>query len=362
MLTIGSLDLAARVLSLTRNTYDHRNNLRWSEMDYFLQVRQVRVDIMNNVREDVQDIYEKDLRILDTGLVVAVLILDVGFGFVVEGTFPERDPSQKMTRRVYAVVAALALIFPFFSLIGLLEARRRLRLFMKLLSLQLSQMSNHENTALLSRHITRVGTMVEYSRKETGGLPHWNCLRMCSRRARATTAHLLDPLLPGESEHVESEHLARLRESFDFHNNYLDFYSAWVENVVHKSGTMLVAGAMVNLLCATMMLGMRFQTSYPDTPAAWKCFTLISLWGWACAVVGQILALVRSPSINIHSTGGTSHGGIPPWAVQALVSSRGDGMHPAEGPSEGSRLIILLLVMLFGGVFVGGAVFILPRC
>ena len=48
----------------------------------------MRMDILNTIREEMRDQVAVIMSSLDNLLVVATLMLSIGFGFVVEGTFP----------------------------------------------------------------------------------------------------------------------------------------------------------------------------------------------------------------------------------------------------------------------------------
>ncbi|CAJ1327071.1 unnamed protein product [Effrenium voratum] len=52
----------------------------------------MRIDILNTVREEMRDQVTVIISSLDNLMVVATLMLSIGFGFVVEGTFP---PAEK---------------------------------------------------------------------------------------------------------------------------------------------------------------------------------------------------------------------------------------------------------------------------
>ncbi|CAE7232651.1 unnamed protein product [Symbiodinium natans] len=89
----------------------------------------MRIDILNTVREEMRDQVTVIISSLDNLMVVATLMLSIGFGFVVEGTFPpaesdyDYDETQKVFLVAYAILAALALVFPLFCLMLTIAAR-----------------------------------------------------------------------------------------------------------------------------------------------------------------------------------------------------------------------------------------------
>lgn len=207
---LDGLKAAGEVLSNLfghwHSVHQHQSDLQWSEVDYFLQARQLFVDIFNNIRDDLQDVHEKDERKLDTNLLVGTLMLGFGFGFACEGTFPpdESVPSWDVyIRMAYVGSAACSLVLPFLATVGLLESRRRLDVYMRMFNekfnLKIQRANRKQTTALTSARL-----MSELSRGSTLGLPttligswlrhswqHWGrfrlgdgnpVIRCCSRR------------------------------------------------------------------------------------------------------------------------------------------------------------------------------------
>ena len=41
-------------MGIGQSAFYHRNDLEWAEIDYYLQVRQVHIDTLNNLREDLR--------------------------------------------------------------------------------------------------------------------------------------------------------------------------------------------------------------------------------------------------------------------------------------------------------------------
>lgn len=98
----------------------------WKKRTHDMDLKGVHIDILNTMREDLRDQIKSMLDSLNTILVVGTLMLEIGFSFAYEGTFP---PSEEDYRKfykdytwtecvlpVYSVAAALGLIFPLSSL------------------------------------------------------------------------------------------------------------------------------------------------------------------------------------------------------------------------------------------------------
>jgi len=89
----------------------------------------MRIDILNTVREEMRDQVTVIVSSLDNLMVVATLMLSIGFGFAVEGTFPpaERDYEysevQQFCLVLYAILAAMSLVFPLACMMLTIAAR-----------------------------------------------------------------------------------------------------------------------------------------------------------------------------------------------------------------------------------------------
>jgi len=95
---------------------------------YHLDQRAMTIETVNAIREDARDLFQARAARLDNLMVVVTLMLTVGFGFVVEGTFPPENamPEAKNIVIAYACFCALALLCPFFSLICVMQCKSHL--------------------------------------------------------------------------------------------------------------------------------------------------------------------------------------------------------------------------------------------
>lgn len=459
--------LLPNLIDVGQSMYQHHTDLQWSEVDYFLQVRQLFVDILNNIREDVQDVHEKDERQLDTNLLVATLMLGFGFGFSVEGTFPSDVRSsfwQVHLRVIYAGVAACSLVLPFLATVGLLECRRRLDVFMRMFNEKFNMKLTKANK-LQTYALRSAGVMEDFSRGSTQGLPttlvgsllRRSPIRCCSRRRvpirrmRAQQfgqpflrpvsssavldmfnqavqqvcdpiAHLGTPLLslsrgwaqrerdgfrrsatmreikmsdpelrkqvtgnrvitghwsitpptPTDLEalladerytnaveqivqHIWKEQLRNMRraaatvpdvsvsvafwtgstvdvtytididrfnDSFNVKISYLQWRYVHVDWLGKYSSRLLIAGIVINVVSAALLLGLYFQSKYPDTPAAWIVYSGVVSLGILLFAVFYGTLLLRMPTFQGCGMGGfdddtcrwATEGGLPQWA------------------------------------------------
>mmetsp|Transcript_73981 Transcript_73981/g.205633 ORF Transcript_73981/g.205633 Transcript_73981/m.205633 type:complete len:357 (-) Transcript_73981:34-1104(-) len=328
-------DAGLTLFGIGQNAFQHSHGLQWAEIDYYLQVRQVHFDMLNNMREDVRDLYEMDARKIDTIMIVTVLMLSVGFGFVVEGTFPSQEPEvtsfnttseywehenmyrgQHIWRLIYAIAAGLALVNPFVSIVCLLEVKRRLDLFMGDFS--------HVFNDLLQRFYrnfqrdTRSMDMMHRSPlvRHTEGLPGeafptpvqlfqglgaearsipWlRCFRRKDHVRHCPPRRQLGPPLLITENSVDPgsfEKILGLHEQYViwWENNCSRYYTAGV--------VFLWLGVIANVASCAVLLGMYFQFNYPDVPWMWRSYVLV-------VVLGSSLALVctaRGPTRSVLS-------------------------------------------------------------
>lgn len=101
------------------------------ELDY----QGLRLDVLGTIREEVRDQVFVIMSNLDNSMVVSTLMLSIGFGFVVEGTFPPNQAESLKDWKIdtigfsidplvaYAILCALSLIFPFWSLVFTIRMR-----------------------------------------------------------------------------------------------------------------------------------------------------------------------------------------------------------------------------------------------
>mmetsp|Transcript_108505 Transcript_108505/g.317455 ORF Transcript_108505/g.317455 Transcript_108505/m.317455 type:complete len:377 (-) Transcript_108505:4-1134(-) len=311
------------LIGLGQATCHHRHELQWAEIDYFLQVRQVHIDTLNNMREDLLDLYEMDGRKLDTRMIVATLLLAIGFGFVVEGTFPPTEPSgadetrtayeiykaQHNPRIAYSIIAALALLSPFWSLLALMECRRRLDFFMDAFNDKFYQMLKNRFQSFLSE--TRSAQDIHASNlvRFTKGLPEdpWPTLASvydapCDARPglNGICSWLGCAKRKPQIKHKES----KLHEPGDFdiilrlHSHYAIWWYEWCWRFLRIASICTWLAIIFNVLCCSILLGMYFQYHYSDTPGMWRWYSSLLLIGLAAALGCTGLARLKGPRLN----------------------------------------------------------------
>eukprot|EP00928_Gymnodinium_smaydae_P037713 TRINITY_DN26138_c0_g1_i1.p1 TRINITY_DN26138_c0_g1~~TRINITY_DN26138_c0_g1_i1.p1 ORF type:complete len:353 (+),score=56.05 TRINITY_DN26138_c0_g1_i1:106-1059(+) len=300
-------DLAGFLLGLVT----HRNELAWNEVDYFLQIRQLEIEMNSFVREDIQDMYDKDERRLDTNLLVSTLMLGFGFGFAVEGTFPEDEPRQRFARYFYAITAALSLVLPFLSTLALLECRNRLNTFMRMFNKHFYD-NVHTMSERHQRIIETAGEIRRAARIKTTGLPQLSARGWCcQRRLPAVTRRHSGPLLNCQMDRNEDvTHVVEIKR------DYFHFYEIWVKPLRSGSVLVMTSGMYCNVLCAGTLIGMHFQAIYPDSPMDWILYSFIVGAGVGAATTHALLNCCCGVHYAVRKQ---DRPGLPPWATQDML-------------------------------------------
>eukprot|EP00927_Polykrikos_kofoidii_P062254 TRINITY_DN57065_c0_g1_i1.p1 TRINITY_DN57065_c0_g1~~TRINITY_DN57065_c0_g1_i1.p1 ORF type:complete len:391 (-),score=40.67 TRINITY_DN57065_c0_g1_i1:60-1202(-) len=338
------LDFALNLLAFFQSGFYHRNSLEWAEIDYYLQVRQVQIDTLNNVREDLRDLYQMQKEKIDNALIVATLMLTIGFGFGVEGTFPppgKVGPLEGSLRVMYAIVAGFALITPFGSMLCLVECRRRVDYFMDRFThefydklrkhtekfiIDSSSMRNITNTVNKHTHdLPKVfprsfwKTVLSYPRVPRA----WRC---CDRRAMSPTglgAGLLaspgagSPVgevpsmswdeglgltLPRPDVSAEGPIVATQRDIgtdmqlvIKMHNDFIHWWDTWCDFNYRAAAVLQTCAVFFNVLCAAILLGLYLQENYKDTPWMWRAYVIVLGSGLLITIPYSIYSMIRGP-------------------------------------------------------------------
>jgi len=311
-------------LGLGEDAFAHGNSLRWNEIDFFLKQRQLRVDILANARDDLQDIIAIDEDRLDTNLVVVTLLLVFGFGFVVEGTFPNRD-DQPGWRVVYAAVAGLSLVCPFWAMLGYLECRNRLTVFRDNFNKHFHDIVKMDNVMFLERAASArdmsddVHHMVRRLPSITRSLSVGRVM-CCTRRAPSVPASV--PALQASAETLLDSR-KRVELCQEIHKEYVQWWDQWCNHLNLFSNVLFRLGAFFNVLCAALLLGLYFRNIYPDTPWVWRSYVLLVMLGIIAAVMATIVLFMTGPvraveRLDSHPDSSTSKK-IPMWMRRPLI-------------------------------------------
>jgi len=114
-----------------------------SKLAYELDFQGLRLDVLSTIREEVRDQVHIIMSSLDNLMVVATLMLSIGFGFVVEGTFPPQKaeelgnweipwtPISIGPLAVYSFLCAMSLCMPFWCLIFTIRMRYEVEIIIR---------------------------------------------------------------------------------------------------------------------------------------------------------------------------------------------------------------------------------------
>jgi len=113
-------------ISFTRQSVRcDQNVLRVETRNFQIDQLITSIGALHAIREDARDLFKARLQRLDNLLFVTTLLLTVGFGCVLEGTFPPPEAAQEdeFELCVYATLCGLALVFPFFGLLCIVQCK-----------------------------------------------------------------------------------------------------------------------------------------------------------------------------------------------------------------------------------------------
>lgn len=281
---------------------------RFAKLGYELDFQGLRLDVLSTIREEIRDQVFVIISSLDNLMVVATLMLSLGFGFVVEGTFPPHrsEQLQKWTIEsigfsvsplvVYAFLCAMSLVCPFWCLVFSIRMRYEVDLIirehMKELKRQLwnvlkkddqgSSCSTTGNRAAGSTSLEgdrRISTRSTLSVVCPRRLK--NAYKGCPQRQRDDLEQAMDGAantvaghvgpfsLDPESKWIDQELILKwagkdlLQRARTFH-----FY-------LKASHVLLWVGMLSAIFTCALLLGMYMQVNFPHTPLVWFSYSSI---------------------------------------------------------------------------------------
>jgi len=139
-LRLLSVDAALNMGGVYQNYYYQSQSLEWarrevntsgaslwlSKKSFGLDRRTLSIGTLHAIREDVRDLFQARLQRLDNLLFVTTLMLTIGFAVVIEGSYPPPEciaAGEEFWVCVYVVSCGLALVFPFFALLLVMQCK-----------------------------------------------------------------------------------------------------------------------------------------------------------------------------------------------------------------------------------------------
>lgn len=138
-----SLAFSGTSLGLLQSWHYGSRAEKLTRLSYELDFQGLRLDVLSTIREEIRDQVFVIMSSLDNLMVVATLMLTLGFGFVVEGTFPPKSAEALANWEiasiglsvdplvVYAFLCAMSLVCPFWCLIFTIRMRYEVDLIVR---------------------------------------------------------------------------------------------------------------------------------------------------------------------------------------------------------------------------------------
>jgi len=299
---------------------------RYSRLGYELDIQGLKLDVLGTVREEIRDQVFVIISSLDNLMVVATLMLSLGFGFVVEGTFPPHQSEELRNWKIksigfsmdplviYAILCAASLVCPFWCLVFCIRMRYEVDLIirehMKELKRQLWTLLKREDQApqgtvrgnqqlnpmlpgrdaqISTRSISGV-VCPRRLKQAARGCPHRqqqleevdrvvdNVTTMVAQRVGPST-------IENDNKWLEKEVLVKWAGKDLLHRAKTYHFYLKVSHVL------LWIGMLSAIFTCALLLGMYMQVNFPNTPLVWKSYSHIvgingslaivfALWMW----------------------------------------------------------------------------------
>eukprot|EP00927_Polykrikos_kofoidii_P017066 TRINITY_DN17749_c0_g2_i1.p1 TRINITY_DN17749_c0_g2~~TRINITY_DN17749_c0_g2_i1.p1 ORF type:complete len:539 (+),score=84.38 TRINITY_DN17749_c0_g2_i1:109-1725(+) len=309
-------------ISICQQAHMWLRNETWSKREYDIGLQSMRIDILNTVREEMRDQVTVIISSLDNLMVVSTLMLSIGFGFAVEGTFPaaerdyDYDEFQLYILIVYAVLCALALVFPLASLMLTIAARFEV------------EMCQQDVMGDLQRHLLKA-LMEESGRScQTGDCKGHSSKASLLRRPAVSAPTSLSQACVQHSRHGSAELQSRFEAVKRFPSQAKErltkkigslFFSdrvgqiadsdlpviadSLLQKVTHYHRLYPIAqmclwmGIVCSVLTNCLLLGLYFKANFPTTVWMWRFYSgILGL----CAV-GSVVFLIWMKSYMLQS-------------------------------------------------------------
>eukprot|EP00415_Alexandrium_ostenfeldii_P004337 UN4337 len=109
-----------------------------------------------------------------------------------------------------------------------------------------------------------------------------------------------EPQVPDSTEQ-ESHEPGDFEVILALHSHYATWWFSWCRICQRVSGVFTWLAMAFNVLCSSILLGMYFQYSYPDTPEMWRWYSYLVLLGLLAAMVLTGLSHLTGPRLAIGS-------------------------------------------------------------
>lgn len=348
MLTAVPLGVGEAV-SIVQSWHQYNRDETWAKRGYNMDLQGMRIDVLNTVREEMRDQVTLIIASLDNLMVVATLMFSIGFGFVVEGTFPpsERDDDghiledghkynfwQHIFLRVYAMLCTTSLCFPFWCMIFTMYIRQEVE---ECIYKIMADLQKHLLEALKTAATEEFddpaaadanesgdegaidnGVQRAASEPPPGGLRQGvrNLVSQQSFRLHKVGERVLGNILVDDKVgQITEPELRMIATGLLQHVKYYHKYLPWAK-------LCLWLGICSNLLLCAVLLGLYLQEEYASLPMMWILYSGIVTGGTFLAII-FLLVVRRQMKLPLFET--------------LKVPQPSDQQDPPEDPPGDSR-------------------------
>mmetsp|Transcript_57458 Transcript_57458/g.159030 ORF Transcript_57458/g.159030 Transcript_57458/m.159030 type:complete len:477 (+) Transcript_57458:55-1485(+) len=323
---------AADGLGLLQGWHYGSRSDKFSRLSCELDFQSLRLDVLGTIREEIRDQVFVIMSSLDNLMVVATLMLSLGFGFVVEGTFPPKTAEALQNWElwffsvdplvVYAFLASMSLICPLWCVIFTIRMRYQVdsivREHMKELKRQLCNILKKQQ--IQSPHENEPG---QVQRQISSPLEHRIDIgAACPKRFQRVLG-----ACPTRRQNIEDA--ANLVASYvggtatissDFTTIDQDQIVKWAEkDLLQRMSTycfymkaahlLLWIGMLCAIFTASILLGLYMMEQFPNTPLVWQTYSSVVAFNGGLAIVFTVWMWTFSSANPVRAVSPCQHGG-----------------------------------------------------
>lgn len=267
-------------VSIYQGWHYGRRDQEWSRLNFEMDSQGMRMDLVGTIREEIRDQIQVAVSTLDNMMVVATLLLSIGFAFASEMTSPPPcspcTSIEKYLHFTYTLFCALSLVLPFWCLMFTLRIRYEVDHVMKrnVRELQGVLVKILNEKTIASAQNRRAAAPRTFSRGRAGRHGRRTWLNDFGRKAMEV--HTADDLRLQEEEVAE---VARWVEE-DLMSNIksYNFYYPLAQ-------TFLWLGMLSVVVTCSVLHSLHLADTYQEEPWLWQTYAFIVTFS---AVIGVI--------------------------------------------------------------------------
>uniref|UniRef100_A0A7S4R0T8 Uncharacterized protein n=1 Tax=Alexandrium monilatum TaxID=311494 RepID=A0A7S4R0T8_9DINO len=306
-----------------------------TRLSYELEFQGLRLDVFSTIREEIRDQVFVIMGSLDNLMVVATLMLSLGFGFVVEGTFPPKTAEELGNWEissigfsvdplvVYAFLCAMSLVCPFWCLIFTIRMRYEVDLIirehMKELKRQLCNViqkkemqAPDESQQPVVREVSAPLNHVMGTRSAVCPKRLRRVLTACPQRRQEDIEEAVNAVANTVAKHVGPFSIAKefsALRSFDqaqivkWAEKDLMLRMTTYQFYMKAAHLLLWVGMLCAIFTCSILLGLYMMEQFPNTPLVWITYSHIVGLNGGLAIVFALWIWRSSLNPVVASTG-----------------------------------------------------------